>query len=193
MADDKPPQSDPTSTNASSDASAGDAAGGVGDAASQAEQALGDAKSAAESIDAQTATPVGAAPSSAPPASAASPDAAAAPPNLDLPSFQQLMADVQASGIELLRDVELNVKIELGRTDMLVEDVLALSEGSVVELNKLAGDPVDVYVNDRLIARGEVLVLSENFGVRISEIVSDTIDEDEAAEPEPVEQPVEAS
>ncbi len=85
--------------------------------------------------------------------------------------------------LELLRDVDLNVKIELGRTHMLVEDVLKLGEGSVVELDKLAGDPVDVYVNDRLVARGEVLVLNDNFCIRISEIVSE-IEEapEEAAE-----------
>jgi flagellar motor switch protein FliN/FliY len=88
-----------------------------------------------------------------------------------LPDFQQVMMDAQVSSIELLRDVELNVKIELGRSRMLVEDVLKLSEGSVVELDKLAGDPVDVFVNDRLVARGEVLVLNDNFCVRVNEIL----------------------
>jgi flagellar motor switch protein FliN len=102
--------------------------------------------------------------------------AASAPPPptqpLDLPDFQQVMSDANLSSIDLLRDVDLNVKIELGRTRMLVEDVLKLAEGSVVELDKLAGDPVDVFVNERLIARGEVLVLNDNFCVRINEIVS---------------------
>jgi flagellar motor switch protein FliN len=90
----------------------------------------------------------------------------------DFPNFQQVMRDAQVSSIELLRDVDLNVKIELGRARMLVEDVLKLSEGSVVELDKLAGDPVDVFVNDRLVARGEVLVLNDNFCVRVNEIVA---------------------
>ncbi len=90
----------------------------------------------------------------------------------ELPNFQQVMQDAQVSSIELLRDVELNVKIELGRSRMLVEDVLKLAEGSVVELDKLAGDPVDVFVNDRLVARGEVLVLNDNFCVRVNEIVA---------------------
>ena len=90
----------------------------------------------------------------------------------DLPSFQQVIADAQVSSIDLLRDVELNVKIELGRSRMFVEDVLKLGEGSVVELDKLAGDPVDVFVNDRLVARGEVLVLNDNFCVRVNEIVA---------------------
>jgi len=78
----------------------------------------------------------------------------------------------EIQGIDLLSDVDLNVKIELGRCRMLVDDVLRLGEGAVVELDKLAGDPVDVYVNDRLVARGEVLVLNDNFCVRINDIVS---------------------
>ncbi|MDX1564723.1 MAG: flagellar motor switch protein FliN [Phycisphaeraceae bacterium] len=73
--------------------------------------------------------------------------------------------------IDMLADVDLDVRIELGRTHMLIEDVLSLAEGAVVELDKLAGDPVDVYVNERLVARGEVLVLNDNFCVRVSEIV----------------------
>lgn len=77
-----------------------------------------------------------------------------------------------AANIELLRDVMLNVKIELGRSSMYIEDILKLGEGSVVELEKLAGDPVDVFVNERLIARGEVLVLNDNFCVRINEIIA---------------------
>ncbi|HEX8340477.1 MAG TPA: flagellar motor switch protein FliN [Tepidisphaeraceae bacterium] len=97
--------------------------------------------------------------------------------NFDLPAFQQALSDAQASSIDLLRDVDLNVKIELGRSRMMVEDVLKLSEGSVVELDKLAGDPVDVFVNDRLVARGEVLVLNDNFCVRINEIVASAKEE----------------
>lgn len=90
----------------------------------------------------------------------------------DLPSFADAAREVPGSSIELLRDVDLNVKIELGRSRMLVEDVLKLGEGSVVELDKLAGDPVDVFVNDRLVARGEVLVLNDNFCVRVNEIMA---------------------
>ena len=91
---------------------------------------------------------------------------------MSLPNFQQVMNDAQVSSIDLLRDVDLNVKIELGRSRMLVEDVLKLAEGAVVELDKLAGDPVDVFVNERLVARGEVLVLNDNFCVRINEIMA---------------------
>ena len=79
--------------------------------------------------------------------------------------------NARPEGIDLLGDVNLDVKIELGRTRMFVEDVLRLKDGAVVELEKLAGDPVDVFVNERLIARGEVLVLNDNFCVRINEIV----------------------
>lgn len=74
--------------------------------------------------------------------------------------------------LELLRDVELDLKIELGRTHLPLEDVLKLRQGSVVPLDKLAGDPVDIYVNGRLIARGEVLVLNDNFCVRVAELLA---------------------
>ncbi len=112
------------------------------------------------------------------------PPAASAPPtrSFDLPAFGGSPAaaggpgngSAGPAGIDLLRDVELNVKIELGRSRMMVEDVLKLGEGSVVELDKLAGDPVDVYVNDKLVARGEVLVLNDNFCVRVNEILAGT-------------------
>jgi flagellar motor switch protein FliN/FliY len=93
--------------------------------------------------------------------------------NFELPNFNRALGKAGASGpIDLLKDVDLNVKIELGRTRMLIEDVLKLAEGSVVELDKLAGDPVDVFVNEQLVARGEVLVLNDNFCVRINEIVT---------------------
>lgn len=90
----------------------------------------------------------------------------------DLASSDGADAGNAAEGIDLLADVNLDVRIELGRTTMLVEDVLRLSEGAVVELDKLAGDPVDVYVNDRHVARGEVLILNDNFCVRVNEILA---------------------
>ena len=74
--------------------------------------------------------------------------------------------------LDLMRDVELDVQIELGRTNMYLDEVLRLRRGSVVSLDKLAGDPVDIYVNGRLIARGEVLVLNDNFCVRVAELIS---------------------
>jgi flagellar motor switch protein FliN/FliY len=76
------------------------------------------------------------------------------------------------ASIDMLMDVSLNVRIELGRTRMSVEDILNLGGGSVVTLDKLAGDLVDVLVNDKLVARGEVLILNDRMCVRVAEIVS---------------------
>jgi flagellar motor switch protein FliN/FliY len=79
--------------------------------------------------------------------------------------------------LNLLRDVELDVRIELGRARMRIEDVLQLCDGAVVELDRQAGDPVDVFVNDQLVARGEVVVLNNNFAVRVTEVVAPLRDE----------------
>lgn len=91
---------------------------------------------------------------------------------VSLPDFGGSSSKSLPAGMELLSDIALNVRIELGRTKMLLEDVLKLGDGTVVELDKLAGDPVDIYVNDRPVARGEVLVLNDNFCIRISEVFS---------------------
>ncbi len=100
--------------------------------------------------------------------------------SMTLPEFGQPGSDGRPPvGLDLLSDVSLNVKIELGRTRMFVEDVLRLSAGAVVELDKLAGDPVDIYVNDRRVARGEVLVVNDNFCVRVSEIIATPGDDEE--------------
>jgi len=78
--------------------------------------------------------------------------------------------------MSLLRDVTLDLKIELGRTRLNLDEILQLRRGSVVTLDKLAGDPVDIFVNGGLVARGEVLVLNDNFCVRVAELVgSDSI------------------
>lgn len=96
------------------------------------------------------------------------------PAALTLEEFGDALPEqVDAKRVSMLNDVNLRVKIELGRTRMLVEEVLKLDVGSVVELERLAGDPVDVYVNERLIARGEILVLNDNFCVRVSEVNSE--------------------
>lgn len=81
-------------------------------------------------------------------------------------------ANPDAASLDLLRDVQLDLKIELGRTHMQLEEVLQLKTGAVVTLDKLAGDPVDIYANGRLIARGEVLVMNDNFCVRVAELVA---------------------
>jgi flagellar motor switch protein FliN/FliY len=89
-----------------------------------------------------------------------------------LPELGGAAANTEVATLDLIRDVELDLKIELGRTHMYLEDVLKLRKGSVVPLDKLAGDPVDIYVNGRLIARGEVLVLNDNFCVRVAELIA---------------------
>ena len=133
------------------------------------------------------------APQTAPPMAAAAPaPAAAMPPQQGYyappqPSYQQPQVPVQAvqfsplvpgamagvdGNIGLILDVPLQVTVELGRTKKLIREILELSPGSVLELDKLAGEPVDVLVNGKLLAKGEVVVIDENFGVRITDIVS---------------------
>jgi flagellar motor switch protein FliN/FliY len=73
--------------------------------------------------------------------------------------------------LELILDIDVDVTVELGRTSMMIKDVLELSPGSVIELDKLAGESVEIYVNQSLVAKGEVVVINENFGVRITEII----------------------
>ena len=72
----------------------------------------------------------------------------------------------------MLLDIPLQVAVELGRTKRSVKEILELSGGSIIEIDKLAGEPVDILVNNRLIAKGEVVVIDENFGVRITDILS---------------------
>jgi flagellar motor switch protein FliN len=80
----------------------------------------------------------------------------------------------QPRNLDLLMDIPLKVSVELGRTKRTIKEILELSVGSVVELDKLAGEPVDIHVNDKLIAKGEVVVIEENFGVRVTDILSQT-------------------
>jgi len=89
-----------------------------------------------------------------------------------LADFAGAAPSSEMATLDLIRDVELDLKIELGRTHMYLEDVLKLCKGAVVPLDKLAGDPVDIFVNGRLIARGEVLILNDNFCVRVAELVA---------------------
>jgi len=74
--------------------------------------------------------------------------------------------------IDFILDIPLNLTVELGRSRMLIGELLQLAQGSVVELTKVAGEPMDIYVNQRLIARGEVVVVNEKFGVRLTDIIS---------------------
>lgn len=75
-------------------------------------------------------------------------------------------------GLDFILDIPLEVSVELGRTQMLVNDLLRLGQGSIVQLTKLADEPMDIYVNRKLFARGEVVVVNEKFGIRLTDIIS---------------------
>ena len=88
-------------------------------------------------------------------------------PKLEKGSEQKSIKD-----LDFLLDVPLEISVELGRTKLLVNDLLQLGQGSVIELTKLAGEPLEILINHKLIARGEAVVVNEKFGVRITDIVS---------------------
>lgn len=92
-------------------------------------------------------------------------------PFLQLQNGLDPYATEEGNGLNLLYDVPLEISVELGRVKMMVRDVLGLGTGAIIEIDKAAGEPVDVMVNGRLVARGEVVVIEDNFGVRITEIV----------------------
>lgn len=106
---------------------------------------------------------MGAAASSAPTAGAGSTD------NLGKPA-----PEANERNLDLILDIPLRVTVELGRTKMVVNELLNLGQGSVVELSKLAGEPLEVLVNNKLVARGEAVVVNEKFGVRLTDIISQT-------------------
>jgi flagellar motor switch protein FliN len=90
-------------------------------------------------------------------------------------SFEpQPMQGTDTKNLNMLLDIPLQVTVELGRTKRTVKEILEISSGSIIELDKLAGEPVDILVNNRLIAKGEVVVIDENFGVRVTDIISQT-------------------
>jgi flagellar motor switch protein FliN/FliY len=78
----------------------------------------------------------------------------------------------EISNLDFILDIPLEVSVELGRAKMLISDLLQLGQGSVIELTKLAGEPVEIFVNQKLIARGEVVVVNEKFGIRMTDIIS---------------------
>jgi flagellar motor switch protein FliN/FliY len=82
------------------------------------------------------------------------------------------VTDPQSRRLEMLLDVPLDLSVELGRSRMTIQDLLGLAPGAVVELDKIAGEPLDILVNNRLVARGEAVVVNDKFGVRITDIVS---------------------
>lgn len=91
--------------------------------------------------------------------------------------FQELKPEGKAQGqrdLDFLLDIPLEVSVELGRARMLIKDLLQLGQGSVLELEKIAGEPMEILVNNKLVARGEVVVVNEKFGVRLTDIISPT-------------------
>lgn len=80
--------------------------------------------------------------------------------------------DTEGNNLDLILDIPLRVTVELGRSKMVVSELLNLGQGSVIELNKLAGEPMEILVNDKLVARGEAVVVNEKFGVRLTDIIS---------------------
>lgn len=90
---------------------------------------------------------------------------------VEFPPVEEEEKTTSPEPLDMLFDIGLTIRVELGRTRRTVKEVLQFAPGSVVELEKLAGEPVDVYVNNRLMARGEVVAVDENFGVRITEII----------------------
>ena len=82
------------------------------------------------------------------------------------------MKAFDASRMKMVLDVPLKVTVELGRTKLLVNDLLQLGQGSVIELDKMAGEPMEIYINDKLVAMGEVVVVNEKFGVRLTDVMS---------------------
>lgn len=82
------------------------------------------------------------------------------------------LSKIDLSRMKLVLDVPLKVSVELGRTKLLVNDLLQLGQGSVIELDKMAGEPMEIYVNDKLVAMGEVVVVNEKFGVRLTDVMS---------------------
>lgn len=166
------PPSDADAEAQTPDTGEPDAGGGSDANSDEANAALLAAQAAIDSMNAEAAAAADPEPAAVAPPPA---DAAAFTP----PAFDPAESEELPKGLDLLSDVDVNVTIELGRTRMLVEDVLRLAEGAVVELDKLAGDPVDVFVNERLVARGEVLVLNDNFCIRVNEILdADTVEDD---------------
>ena len=91
---------------------------------------------------------------------------------LQFPNLQQGLTGAEQGNIGLIMDVYMEMTVELGRTKKLIKDILGMGEGTIIELDKLAGEPVDILVNQKPIARGEVVVIDENFGVRVTEILS---------------------
>jgi flagellar motor switch protein FliN/FliY len=85
---------------------------------------------------------------------------------------QPIPKEESSKNLEFLLDIPLKVSVEVGRSQLMVKDLLQMREGYVIELDKLAGEPLDVYINSRLIARGEAVLVNEKFGLRLTDVIS---------------------
>ena len=90
----------------------------------------------------------------------------------DFKAGDDALNKLKIQNLDFILDIPLKVTVELGRATVLIKDILQLGQGSVLELNKLAGEPLEILVNGKLVAKGEVVVVNEKFGVRIKEIIS---------------------
>ena len=99
------------------------------------------------------------------------------PTNVAPAQFQAFTPDIAAligqENINLIKDVPLEVTVELGRTSKTIHEILDFAPGTIIELEKIAGEPIDVLVNGKFVAKGEVVVIEENFGIRVTEIIKD--------------------
>jgi len=104
------------------------------------------------------------------------PDGAAVQPQADLAQFQSLsdqgMAGAEEGNLDMILDIPVTLSVEIGRTKISIRNLLKLNQGSVVELTRLAGEPMDIFVNGTLIAHGEVVVVNEKFGIRLTDVIS---------------------
>lgn len=107
------------------------------------------------------------------PTPAAKPQASA-PQGAQFQELKPAAAPGAARDMDFLLDIPLEVTVELGRTRMFIKDLLQLGQGSVVELDKVAGEPLEILINNKLVARGEVVVVNEKFGIRLTDIISPT-------------------
>ncbi|TAN44320.1 MAG: flagellar motor switch protein FliN [Nitrospirae bacterium] len=94
--------------------------------------------------------------------------------NMEEFGSEDQMQRVQQRDVNFILDVPLELTVVIGRTKILIQELLQLGQGSVIALEKLAGEPMEVYVNDRLVGRGEVVVVNEKFGIRVTDIISPT-------------------
>ena len=85
---------------------------------------------------------------------------------------EEQVEEQESRELDFILDIPLELSVELGKTKMLINDLLQLGQGSIIELNKLAGEPLEIYVNGKLVARGEAVVINEKFGIRLTDIIS---------------------